>query len=212
MSLAVYGRTENKSFMRGIYLLVLIVLVSLQACGSGNDERYRYYTTTNLEPTSLELSVADSLLSGLTMPGKLEALQWELPQEWKTVEASGVRFANFRSVATSVETTIVSFPGDVGTLQANVERWLRQMEAQVSPTLLNQYLTQLMPASNDQGMRYVKIDLMEFAAQPGSTAIIAVILRIGGQSVFIKMQGTQRLLTRERANFDVLLASLQLSV
>jgi hypothetical protein len=102
------------------------------------------------------------------------------------------------------EVTVIPFPGEVGGLRANVDRWRRQVG--------------LGPASDEnlkKDLREVEVDgtAAVYAdvtgpASAGGSRILAVLVPRGGQSWFFKMQGPADLIERQKPAFEAFVKSV----
>jgi hypothetical protein len=86
-------------------------------------------------PPSPVAPMADrSSMAGQTLPeGAVNQSdanpQWQVPAEWETLPAGSMRRASFRADGPEgpLDISVTSFPGDVGGLLANVNRWRGQV-------------------------------------------------------------------------------------
>ncbi|BBM88917.1 hypothetical protein COTS27_00604 [Spirochaetota bacterium] len=194
----------------GIIITAAMLLAVITGCFRKTSP-YRSYTEETFEAVESANRVEQNIMQEILMDSANTGdIRWTLPADWREQETSGIRFASFRSQTSDIETVIVGFPGEVGTLEDNVLRWLRQMEANVSLPLLSAYLNGIIPRTNAAGILYLDVDLTEFAEYGRDEAIIVAIIRFNDQSVFIKMQDERRKLVQERANFNDFMASLRL--
>lgn len=129
---------------------------------------------------------------------------WKLPDGWVEMEnTSDMRLATFRAGPGEDpgEVTITRFPGDVGGVLANINRWRRQLDLAPVNSPSEQPGTPVSVA----GSPSTAYDL----SGPTSRMLVASIPR-GGQTWFVKMTGGEDRLGQEKARFDAFLASLQL--
>ncbi len=136
-------------------------------------------------------------------PPKRNPWKWEVPQTWQEGKASSVRLASFSvsgDVGESLDISVTSFPGDVGGLLANVNRWLGQIE--------------LSPVDQDNLKKYCSP--LSFAEHPGhlveaygkDQGLFAGVLFLEKKSWFFKLQGDRKLAEREKVNFSRFLQSI----
>ena len=134
------------------------------------------------------------------LPGMAEAaqaagdLQFQTPAGWQKQTPSGIRKAelSYTGDTGSATITVTVFPGDVGGLLANVNRWRGQAGL---PAVTNDDLPSLTTAriiSNHRGT-YIRL--------PGETqSILGGLLPFHGKTWFFKMTGdTQTVLAQENA-------------
>ena len=121
---------------------------------------------------------------------------WEAPEHWDHKPATQMRVGNYavsNEAGEALDFSITSFPGEVGGILANVNRWLGQVG--MSPTDeqgLSQYLSDRMIDEKP-----AKLVLAESDEQ----ALYAAILLHKGRSWFLKLMGDVNLARAEKENF-----------
>ena len=121
---------------------------------------------------------------------------WEAPEHWERKPATQMRVGNYavsNEAGEALDFSITSFPGKVGGILANVNRWLGQVG--MSPTDeqgLSQYLSDRMIDEKP-----AKLVLAESDEQ----ALYAAILLHKGRSWFLKLMGDVNLARAEKENF-----------
>ena len=121
---------------------------------------------------------------------------WEAPEHWERKQATQMRVGNYavtNDAGEVLDFSITSFPGEVGGLLANVNRWLGQVG--INPTDeqgLSQYLSDRMIDEKP-----AKLVLAESDEQ----ALYAAILLHKGRSWFLKLMGDVELARTEKDNF-----------
>ena len=124
--------------------------------------------------------------------------QWEVPANWIEEPATQMLLAKFsiNDDGTRVDITVSSFPGDVGGLLANVNRWRGQVNlpAIEEPQLAN--------AVKSIRMQSEEGTLVELENPDGKSAsLIGVAVPHNGQTWFFKMFGDAKLVAREKDAF-----------
>jgi len=121
---------------------------------------------------------------------------WEAPEHWERKPATQMRVGNYavsNEAGEALDFSITSFPGEVGGILANVNRWLGQVD--ISPTDeqgLSQYLSDRLIDEKP-----AKLVLAESEEQ----ALYAAILVHKGRSWFLKLLGDVNLARTEKENF-----------
>ncbi len=123
------------------------------------------------------------------LPGMAEAaaaapeLSYTVPEGWEEFPAQSVRKANFRvsDESGSAEIAVTTFPGDVGGLLANVNRWRSQIGLDPVQEDGLETLIRPFPISNHRGTIV--------SLQGPSQSILGGILSFHGSTWFFKMQG-----------------------
>ena len=136
-------------------------------------------------------------------PAQLTLL-WKTPDGWLEQPASEMRLATFK--VESAECTIVAFPGDVGGVEANVKRWLTQLEVQMSDDQLQTFI-QNAPALETEGG--FKGSFFNFEPVATSTSMLATMISANGQTVFVKLMGEKNIVSKNREKFEALSRSLK---
>ena len=121
---------------------------------------------------------------------------WEAPPHWEQKASTQMRIGNYavsNDAGESLDFSITSFPGEVGGIVANVNRWLGQVGIDATDEAgLSQYLS-------DRTIDEKPAKLV--IAESGEQALYAAILLHEGRSWFIKMMGNLPLAKAEKENF-----------
>ncbi len=127
---------------------------------------------------------------------------WEAPDHWQRKPTTSIRMGNYvvsGESGESLDFSITSFPGDVGGILANVNRWLGQVG---------------MDATDESGLsRYMSDRMIDekpaklVIAESNDQALYAAILFHEGRSWFLKLMGDRNLARSEKKNFIGLLDS-----
>jgi hypothetical protein len=121
---------------------------------------------------------------------------WDAPEHWKQKPATQIRIGNYEvsnNEGKVLDFSITSFPGDVGGLLANVNRWLEQVEINKTDEKgLSQYLSDR-TIDEKPGKLVV--------AESETKALYAAIIFHKGRSWFLKLMGDISLAQVEKENF-----------
>lgn len=193
-----------------LFYLLLMVLIAAVSCGdSGKVRKYKEKAPPAAKtPQTMQKSPASGAGS---MPAHTH-FQWDTPEGWAEDRASsGFRLAVFTIKSGDKESicTIIPLQGEAGGLKANVTRWLGQitylmnLDAKAVDQLLNaqeKFLTKgQFPA--------VLIDFTTVTPNPKDKSILAGVLTVQGNSIFIKMTGQKSHLIKNKAKFKALCQS-----
>lgn len=131
-------------------------------------------------------------------------VRFMLPAGWQDLGASGMRKANLLIADPSgnIEVTALTFPGDVGGLAANINRWAGQVGLEAYPEADIETIAAEYSISNHKG-RYVKLAGAE-------QSILAGILPFHGTTWFFKMKGPSEATLGQEENFKAFLDSVQI--
>lgn len=142
------------------------------------------------------------------LPGMAEAaaaapeLSYTVPEGWEEFPAQSVRKANFRvsDESGSAEIAVTTFPGDVGGLLANVNRWRSQIGLDPIQEDGLEALIRPFPISNHRGTIV--------SLQGPSQSILGGILSFHGSTWFFKMQGATGTVNAQAGALETFLASV----
>ncbi len=130
------------------------------------------------------------------------SLQYETPLGWNELKPTSIRKANFsiKNNLGEAEISVTVFPGDVGGLLANINRWRNQIGLQtVEASNLN---TLIEPLEISKNLGY-------FTKLNGNKqSILGGILPLNDATWFIKMQGSILCVDAETENFKGFLLSI----
>lgn len=184
------------SFCSHLPLTLLAVTVFLAGCGKPAPVSYRI-PKEDRAPAQFAVSgdsTASSRASGTgstmqVLPGMAEAaaaagtIAYTVPEGWTELPPEGIRKANLRvqDGKGSAEVTVLVFPGSVGGVAANVNRWRQQIglepSTETDPAALGTERT-----ISGHGARFVRLE-------GGTQSILGAILPFHGETWFFKMQG-----------------------
>lgn len=144
------------------------------------------------------------------MPGMAEAAQaapglsYTVPESWEEFPAQSVRKANFRAKdeSGSAEIAVTVFPGDVGGILANINRWRGQIGLEAIQTDGINEVSRPITISNHKGML---VNL-----QGPEQSILGGILSFHGSTWFFKMQGATGTVATQTSAMESFLTSVQL--
>lgn len=136
-------------------------------------------------------------------------LAWTKPAPWQELPPTSFRKGNYLAQdpeADAVEITVSSFPGSVGDMLGNVNRWLNQIAL---PPIDAAQLDALAAQRSVAGLNLSVVDLKSEAPRADAQRIIAGVAPHAGQTWFFKMTGPHEAVEKQIAAFDQLLASIR---
>ena len=128
-------------------------------------------------------------------------IEWTKPEAWTELAPTAFRKGNYLvedADGGQVEITVSSFPGNVGGVLANVNRWRGQ--AGLSP-ITDEQLEDSLTNLTVEGQRGQLVDILPDSGYANATRILAAIFSYGEQSWFFKMSGPQSIVANERERF-----------
>lgn len=199
--------------------LVVTLLLIVSACD--RTPKIRRYTEIVREPTLKQDHAAQPRNRRADTPNPNSGSQdimsramadmpliWTLPNGWVEESGSGLRLATFHSTDEDpVTCTMVSLEGDSGGTQANVQRWLRQFQLELSPEALAAFLRDQKSFRSEGDLPIQLIDIR--ALQTGQLgripSLIAAIISLDDKTVFFKMTGSLNAVNNHHSAFESLL-------
>ena len=191
------------------YLLIIsLLLCVLYTCRRDKDSGYRNYqevtrsvtsqTSTDSHPAPVEYvkPMTDNLPTSLA---------YIKPNEWKEVSPTNNMIKTSFVSKSGSQITLSAFPGDVGGLAANLDRWARQIGLNQSQTT-KQLLKHI--AIKKGRREYIYVSYLPFTSKD-KLSVLAGIYRFRDKTLFVKMTGIHRHLALEEQVFIVFLNSMQ---
>ena len=140
---------------------------------------------------------------------------WDKPEGWKEVpNTRGLRLAAFTISFQNTESicTIIPLKGEAGELKANMIRWLGQINVKMEPgsNKLVEFLATGEKFLTKGGFPTVLMDFTSITPNPKDKSILAAVITIAENSVFIKMTGEKSHLIEDKETFKTLCQSFSL--
>lgn len=203
---------------------VLCALV-LSACGrdatSPQMRRYREIATTphthaeeSSGASSMERAQSQMGGSGMNAPGAPAvsaasvAVNWTTPDGWTEQRGNPMRIATFLVGPEKAECTLTAFPGTVGGIEENLQRWAGQIGLQATPEGFAKFARAPLTFKTEGGFSCLVYDFASLApnAEP---SMLAAILPLDEQTLFVKLTGPRALLADQKEAFTALCRSLR---
>jgi hypothetical protein len=189
-------------------LTISAALLLQTSCRPVNDS-WRTYEEISIQAQESQPHVHKD--QSAAVPSKSE-LSWKRPKTWREEPSSGMRMAAFSIQGNNATgtCTIIRLSGSAGGLEANVQRWIGQLNLPaMSPGQLGAFLGKQGKITSSDGREILIVDLTSLGSDAEDEAtILAAVLTIDSSSYFIKLNGPAGLVNRERASFLELCRSL----
>lgn len=215
--------------MKNSLLVILVLLFS--GCGQDDSSKTRQYTEITIQSpleqapkmasggdphAGLDMgSMAQDPHAGLDMGAfagmsgtasedSQSNLTWNLPKGWKQSPASKMRLATLRlaSDPTAIDCSIISLPGGAGGLEPNLRRWMGQIGLDVP----EDQFTAFMANAKDKVFDF---SLLQKGADQSQKSMIAAMLTIDSNTIFVKMTGTVGSVSKNKKEFSSLIKSVR---
>ena len=181
----------------------LIIFLSVFFIGCEQKPQVRHYTEIIIPATSVGNGFKP-------FPTKII---WDLPSGWDQGLGDHLRLATFHLAADTkaFDCSIVSLPGPAekrgagvpGGLEANLKRWMGQINLNVS----QEQLAQFMAASQNHIFDFTRLQNNQ---DPLTDSMIAAMIEVGGDTIFVKMKGSIAAVSKNRESFLALVQSVRL--
>lgn len=189
----------------------LVACIGLSGCGAG-EPAWSTYEEVNYD-TAAARARTPRETSRPAMAAPASPVRWTVPDGWRQEAASGMRLATFAvgEGAASATCTVVSLGGAAGGLDANVRRWIGQLNLPVPPAeAFDAFLERQDKIRSDGGFEGVLVDLTELEGQPaGASSMIAALLTADASTLFVKMTGPIEYLKTQKEALAALCRSMR---
>lgn len=142
------------------------------------------------------------------------ALNWDTPEGWAEAPGSGMRLATFTmgSAEEPGTCTMVLLVGVAGGLEANIERWLGQLDLSVpAGEEFKSFVDAQERFTTAGGLPVVLVDLTGLTEVQSDRpdSMLAGVVLAGEQTVFVKLTGPVTLLNKEKERLSALCRSVR---
>ena len=182
-----------------IYLFLFISLMTLNGCEQKSLERQ--YTEVVIEaPKAGMLAMTDPHAGmGISVPGAMMPvahtadLTWTLPQGWMEGAAGGMRLATFhlKNAPQDIDVSVVVLDGMAGGLEANLSRWLGQIQLSAAENDLKKLIAEAQGVRTKDRSEAKIYDLTALTGDSNAASMIVAIISVNSKTVFVKMTGNK---------------------
>lgn len=132
--------------------------------------------------------------------------RWVTPSEWSDLPGDGLRLARF-GIPGGGESTVVVLSGDAGGVEANVRRWLKQLGLELPQSGFQKLIDEAVRIHSNFDFTF--FDFTPLVRSPSDIAFLTAIATVDGQTMFVKAEAQNAVLTEQREAFIGLLRSLR---
>jgi hypothetical protein len=188
--------------------LALVALLTAACSREGEVRRYQEVTIQAAPPAAAESPMGGGRgqMTG-NVPTAGLRLSWDTPAGWTEKAGGSMRLATF--LVGGAECSLSAFPGNTGGVEANLRRWLGQIDAEGSDEQIAGLMQRASAFQTKAGWDGQAFDLSTALPDGATNGMRAAIIPVDGQSVFVKFMGPVDVLEKERAAFAALCASLR---
>ena len=203
-----YNKVLMKIFSipSGLICIFILFLTLSLGCERPNS-KYQYREVILESPLRAQTMPTTAMMAGPTLN-----LTWRVPKDWQEVKGEGMRLVSFKTNDNDpIECTIVLLGGMAGGLEANIMRWMKQINlTDVPEDQLSLFIEQPEEITNADGLTTQIFDFTKLQKEKEWTtpSMMAALMTVEGQSVFIKMTGTKSAVEKNLDPFKDLLQSI----
>jgi hypothetical protein len=135
------------------------------------------------------------------------SLHWQAPPDWEPKSATAMRKGSYaiKRDGAVADLSITAFPGDVGGMAANVNRWRGQVGL---PPVDDSAVGALTETFDANGLHFTLVDFAG-PTSPGRQRLVVGVVSWQGASWFFKLTGPDGLVENEKPAFVAFLKSVQ---
>jgi hypothetical protein len=135
------------------------------------------------------------------------SLRWQAPPDWMAKQATAMRKGSYAigDARASADLAITAFPGDVGGLAANVNRWRGQVGL---PPVADSDMATATEAFDAHGLHFTLVDVAG-PSPSGQQRILAALVPWQGATWFFKLTGPDALVEATKPAFMAFLGTVQ---
>ncbi len=196
-------------------VLIIFFMAIFFSCANNQEESYREYrivakggerfgSSANVERKLLKEIQIDYFLS--------EKINWQKPDNWDVGEKGDFRLASFLT-KDFLQITLVHFPNQAGGIRANVNRWAGQINLNLDPKKLADFIETLSISYNAQELPYLYINLLELVnleREENLANIVVGIFLFKDEILFVKLMGQNQIVQKEKKRFINFINSITL--
>ncbi len=157
--------------------------------------------------TAASPAAPSNAMADTPVPTAGAGLAWTTPEGWVASPGGQMRLATFRIGAG--ECTVTAFPGDVGGLEANLKRWLGQLNVAAEDATVSAFARAPLTFHSEGGLPCLVFDFAALLPPDPPLSLLACVVPMEGQTAFLKFTGPPALLDAEREHFHALCRSLR---
>ena len=198
--------------------VVLVVLLALAGCGAKDTKEIKETRTVTPPPPAATPAMPPGHdmqappMEGAMPPGhpSISPYKWQVPEGWSEVPATSMRIGNFKIAASpEAECYLTVLKGAAGGVDANINRWRRQMG---QPELKAEEIAALTKVDIlGQPAPFVEV-AGSFTGMAGQQfqdyTLMGAVAALADQTLFIKMTGPTAVMTAEKDHFQAFCKSL----
>jgi len=174
-------------------IIFIVVIASMFSTGCNNNQKVRKLNekTTTIAPQQDKSAAIEP---------EDKKFNWQKPDHWQARESKGLRLATF-SINDRILCTLIPLSKDGGGLRANINRWLAQLELQLTSQQVNSFLASNIDFKTKTNLSAIFLDFSTLLANENKLSMLVTIITTPNSTLFIKMTGSKLLLKKQRDSF-----------
>jgi len=143
----------------------------------------------------------ESNSDAIVAPPPSSPVNWTKPEGWEEQPPSEMRQGSFRTNGpngTAADISVISFPGEAGGVELNIDRWRGQVQL---PPLAAEEIEKATQHITVDGKQVLLVDIQTPDGAAKSARILGAILQTADRSWFVKMTGDPDLLEAQKPKF-----------
>jgi len=193
--------------------LIIIACIVVVITGCDSKPKVRHYTEITIEvpdqPQTIP-TIATDMGTAMTTPMPTandvikDKITWDVPIGWVEEPGGPMRLTTLR-LATSqnaFDCSIIALPGGAGGLEANLKRWMGQINLNVADADFNRFIK----SSKNQVYDFT---LLQQAQPSNAKSMIAAMIDIDGTTVFVKLNASISGVKEHHSSFLSLVKSVR---
>lgn len=195
-----------------------LAVLFLMACDRKAEPELRRYREIVIPPPARAERRADAALqppgADMAAPGApaVQAtatdLAWTTPNGWTEHRNHPMRIVTFLVGPDGAECSVTAFPGAVGGIEGNLQRWAGQINATIATDALARFARGPETFKTEGGFSCLLYDFRDVAPD-ADPSILAAILPLDDRTLFVKLTAPRALLAEQKDAFRALCRSLR---
>ena len=196
-----------------LFSIIIVVFFMIFLVSCNNDGKIRKSKEENIKTVKMEKKVSSH--GNMNRAPQKQAFEWDIPEGWENSKSnSRIRLATLiiSDAKEDAECTIIPLGGDGGGFEPNVKLWLEQIgiKMELHGEDFKAFVKKRENLKTKSGLDFVNIDASSIVKNDTDKSVMVSIIKVGDQSVFIKLKGTKSVLVKNTEKFKAMSESFRL--
>jgi len=139
-------------------------------------------------------------------------LNWVSPDAWREETGQHMRMVSFHAITdpNAIDCYIIALAGPAGGLEANLQRWLGQLNLPADVDQVNQLISTAQSFKTKDGLDVKVFDFTNLQSSEAKSdkSMMAAMIALDKTTIFVKMNGTIDTVNQNKDNFLKLIGSI----